>query len=167
MKNKLLFMKRGSTNFLRFAIFLMGAGVLAFCIFALPEMWQSGAEGFPMVRYATSLIMIGMYMTAIPFFILLWQAIKLLDYIDQGKVFSNLSVGALRNIKKCAAVISILYIGGVPLLFPIADADDAPGMLIIGAVIACIPVTIAVFAAVLEKLLQSAIDIKAENDLTV
>jgi ABC-type tungstate transport system substrate-binding protein len=52
-------------------------------------------------------------------------------------------------------------------LYPIADADDAPGLIIIGAAIACAPVVIAVFAAVLERLLQSAIDLKSENDLTV
>ena len=32
---------------------------------------------------------------------------------------------------------------------------------------ACIPLVIATFAAVLEKLLKNAINIKSENDLTV
>ncbi|KKU41158.1 MAG: hypothetical protein UX58_C0010G0002 [Candidatus Wolfebacteria bacterium GW2011_GWB2_46_69] len=145
----------------------MGSIVLALCIFALPEMWQGGSVEFPMVDYAIFLIMMGMYVTAVPFFIALWQTLKLLTYIDQNKAFSELSVKALRNIKRCAAIIAVLYVGGVPLLFPIADAEDAPGMLIIGMIIACAPITVAVFAAVLQKLLQSAIDIKSENDLTV
>lgn len=160
-------MKRGSTNFLRFVIFLLGLGVLALCIFALPSMWRGGSAEFPTASYAVFLIMVGMYVTVVPFYMALWQTLKLLKYIDQNKAFSDLSVKALRNIKRCAGVISLLYVGGVPLLFPIADADDAPGLLIVGAVIACIPVTIAVFAAVLQKLLQNAIDIKSENDLTV
>ncbi|AKM78689.1 TPA: DUF2975 domain-containing protein [Candidatus Wolfebacteria bacterium] len=160
-------MKRGSTNFLRFTVYVMGSIVLALCIFALPEMWQGGSVEFPMVDYAIFLIMMGMYVTAVPFFIALWQTLKLLTYIDQNKAFSELSVKALRNIKRCAAIIAVLYVGGVPLLFPIADAEDAPGMLIIGMIIACAPITVAVFAAVLQKLLQSAIDIKSENDLTV
>ena len=160
-------MKRGSTNFLRFTVYVMGSIVLALCIFALPEMWQGGSVEFPMVDYAIFLIMMGMYVTAVPFFIALWQTLKLLTYIDQNKAFSEFSVKALRNIKRCAAIIAVLYVGGVPLLFPIADAEDAPGMLIIGMIIACAPITVAVFAAVLQKLLQSAIDIKSENDLTV
>ena len=90
-----------------------------------------------------------------------------MSYIDQNKTFSVLSVRALRLIKHCAIVISAFYVGGVPLLLPIAEADDAPGLMLIGAAIACAPIAVAVFAAVLEKLLQNAIDIKAENDLTV
>ena len=159
--------KRGSTHFLRAVIFIMGLGVLALCIFALPAMWKGGSEEFPMASRALFLIMIGMYATAVPFFIALWETLKLLRYIDQNTAFSDLSVKALRNIKQCAVIIAGVYIGGVPLLLPIAQADDAPGLMVIGMAIACAPLVIAVFAAVLERLLQNAIDIKAEADLTV
>jgi hypothetical protein len=160
-------MKKGSTHFLRFIIFLLGLGVLALYIFALPNMWKGGSEEFPAASRAIFLLMIGMYATAAPFFIALWQTLKLLRYIDQNTAFSDLSVQALRNIKYCAIIIAALYVSGVPLLFPIADADDAPGMIIIGMGIACAPIAVAVFAAVLQRLLQNAIDIKSENDLTV
>lgn len=160
-------MKRVSTNFLRFIIFLIGAGVLALCVFALPAMWKGGSAEFPTASDALFLIMIGMYATAVPFFIALWQALKLLSYIDQNKAFSDLSVRAIRNIKHCATIIAVLYVGGVPLLLPIADADDAPGLLPIGMAIACIPIAVAVFAAIFQRLFQNAIDIKSENDLTV
>jgi capsular polysaccharide biosynthesis protein len=45
--------------------------------------------------------------------------------------------------------------------------DDAPGAIVIGLVIIFASIVIAVFAAVLEKLLRTAIDIKSENDLTI
>lgn len=160
-------MKQKSTNFLRFIIILIGTGVLSLCIFALPGMWPGGAKEFPTASRAILLIMIGLYLTAVPFFVALWQSLKLLYYIDKHKAFSDLSVKALRNIKYCATIIGILYIAGVPLLFPIADADDAPGLILFGAAIACAPIAVAVFAAILQKLLQNAIDIKSENDLTV
>jgi hypothetical protein len=168
MKNYLgSLVKRRSTNFLRAAIFFIGIVVIAVCIFGLPAMWKGGSAEFPMASNSILLIMIGLYLTTVPFFIALWQALKLLSYIDQNTAFSDLSVRALRNIKQCAISIAVLYIAGVPLLFPIADADDAPGLMVIGAAIACIPIVIAVFAALLQKLLQNAIDFKAENDLTV
>lgn len=50
---------------------------------------------------------------------------------------------------------------------PVADADDAPGVVLIGMAITFAPIAIVVFAAVLQKLLKNAIDIKSENDLTV
>ncbi|MED4598856.1 DUF2975 domain-containing protein, partial [Bacillus subtilis] len=41
------------------------------------------------------------------------------------------------------------------------------GIIVIGLVIIFASMVIAVFAAVLQKLLKEAIDIKSENDLTV
>lgn len=159
--------KQVSTNFLRLVILLLGVIVLALCIFALPSMWRVGFAEFPMASNSILMIVIGLYITAVPFFVALWQAIKLLGYIDKNTAFSDRSVQALKNIKYCAMIISAVYVVFVPLLFPIADADDAPGLIIMGAVIACAPITVAVFAAVLQKLLQSVIEIKSENDLTV
>lgn len=136
-------------------------------LFALPSMWKGGSAEFPMASRSYLLIMIGAYLTTIPFYIALWQTIKLLGFIDHGKALSVLSVNALRTIKYCAASITIIYMSCVPLLFPIADADDAPGLLIFGFAFACMPLVVAVFAAVLEKLLENAIAIKSENDLIV
>ena len=48
-----------------------------------------------------------------------------------------------------------------------AEVDDAPGLIILGMVIIFASMVIAVFAAVLQRLLQEAINIKSENDLTV
>lgn len=160
-------MRRGSTLFLKAVIFFIGIVVLALCIFALPSMWKGGSEEFPMASLALFFIMIGIYASTVPFFFALWQALKLLSYIDQNTAFSDLSVKSLRNIKRCAIAIAVLYIGIVPLLLPIAQADDAPGLVVIGAVIACAPIVVAVFAAVLQRLLQNAIEIKSENELTV
>ena len=55
----------------------------------------------------------------------------------------------------------------MPLFYLIAEIDDAPGIILIGMVIIFASMVIAVFAAVLQRLLQEAIDIKSENDLTV
>lgn len=160
-------MKRVSTHVLRAALFVIGVGVLALCIFALPAMWKGGSAEFPMASTAVFLIMLVLYATAIPFSIALWQAFKLLGYIDHNTAFSQASVNALKNIKYCAIVFAVLYAACVPLLFPIADADDAPGLLLIGAAIAGAPIAVAVFVAVLQRLFQNAIEIKTENDLTI
>jgi biotin transporter BioY len=113
------------------------------------------------------LVFIDLYATAIPFYFALYQAFKLLIYIDKNTAFSELSVKALKNIKYCAIAISILYVLGMPLFYLIAELDDAPGIILIGMVIIFASMVVAVFAAVLQKLLKNAIDIKSENDLTV
>jgi hypothetical protein len=108
-----------------------------------------------------------MYISAVPFYFALYQAFKLLCYIDKNKAFSQISVKALKNIKYCAITISALYLVIMPFVYLVAEKDDAPGLIIIGMVPIFASMVIAVFAAVLQKLLKEAIDIKSENDLTV
>lgn len=160
-------MVKKGTWILRAAVLGLGLIVLALCIFALPSMWRGVSEQYPVASYALFLVAVGMYMTTVPFYVALWQTLKLLSYIDKNLAFSELSVQALRNIKICAAVIGALYVGGIPLLYPIADADDAPGLILIGTAFACTPIVVAIFAAVLERLLGEAIKMKSENELTV
>lgn len=121
-------MKKGSTWFLRAVVIFLGLGVLALCIFALPSMWRGGSAEFPAASQSIYLIVIGLYATTVPFYIGLWHTFKLLSYIDHDKAFSDFSVKALRTIKYSAIAVSVLYVGGVPLLYPIAQADDAPGL---------------------------------------
>jgi len=154
-------MKRGSTMILRAVIFLIGAGVLALCVIVLPAAILSEEAGY----YRP--LLLGMYVPALPFFAALYQTLKLLSYIDQNKAFSPLSIKALKKIKYCAFIISALYAAGLPCIVYVADRDDAPGAVAIGLVIILASFVIAVFAAVLQRLLQNAIEIKSENDLTV
>lgn len=159
-------MKHGSTYFLRFVISLIGIGVLALC-FALPTIWKGGTEEFSMIGYPLFFIIILVYATVVPFFFALVQAFKLLNYIDHSTAFSDLSVKALKNIRYAATIIAVFYIPIIPLLIPIAEADDAPGLILVGLFVACVPIVVGVFAAILERLLKNAIEIKSENDLTV
>jgi hypothetical protein len=158
-------MKRGSTLFLKTAVILMGIPVLALCIFGLP--WLANNPVNPDYAHILYPILIGMYVSVIPFFVALYQAFKLLSYIDKNQSFSELSIKALKNIKFCAMTISGLYVVIMPFVYLVADLDDAPGLIIIGMVPIFASMVIAVFAAVLQRLLQEAIDIKSENDLIV
>ncbi|KMY54694.1 membrane protein [Bacillus sp. FJAT-27231] len=160
-------MERGTTLFLKIAVIIIGIPVLALCIFLVPEIANFAEELYPDMAYLKYLVLIGLDAAAIPFYFALYQAFKLLHYIDRNEAFSELSVGALKNIKYCAITISILYVFNMPLLYLIAEKDDAPGIILIGLIIIFASIVIAVFAAVLQRLLKAAIDIKSENDLTV
>ncbi|MFC3040840.1 DUF2975 domain-containing protein [Virgibacillus xinjiangensis] len=163
-------MKRGSTLLLKIAVILIGVPILGLCIFLLPqiamEAFEQAGNGAELA-YVVFGILIILYLSAIPFYFALYQAFRLLNYIDQNRAFSQTSVQSLKKIRTCAITISGLYVLALPLIFVIAEWDDAPGLVLIGLVIAGASMVIAVFAAVLKKLLQEAIDIKSENDLTV
>jgi hypothetical protein len=153
--------RHGSTIYLRGTITIIAVIVLALCIFVLP----GGLVGDGLISYRP--IVVGMYVSAIPFFVALYQAMKLLDYIDHNKAFSNKSVRAIKNVKYCAIIISALFGISLPYVYLVADADDAPGVLAIALVIFFASTVITTVAAVLQKLFQNAVDIKHENDLTV
>ncbi|WP_339280810.1 DUF2975 domain-containing protein [Lysinibacillus sp. FSL P2-0066] len=156
-------MKR-ETLFLKIAVFLIGIPVLALCVWVVPRVALDTVEHSPIL---TIVALIGVYATAIAYFVALFTTIKLLSYIDRNIAFSELSVKALIKIKYCAIIISSVYVVGMPLIYYAAEVDDAPGLILIGMVIIFASFVVAVFAAVLQKLLKNAIDIKSENDLTV
>jgi len=158
-------MKQGTTLFLKLAVIFIGIPVLAVGILGLP--WLAKNPVNPDYAHILYPIVIGMYVSAIPFYAALYQAFRLLGYIDRSKAFSEISVKALNNIKKCAITILIVCVLIMPFVYLLADLDDAPGLVIIGMVPIFASMVIAVFAAVLQRLLQEAIDIKSENDLTV
>lgn len=160
-------MKKYSTLFLKIAVFLIGLPVLAACFYILPkiifEMFTMPAKGV-FLLLGVFVIMSG---SAVSFFTALYQAFNLLSYIDNNKAFSELSVTALSKIKICAIIISAFYTAGLPILYMIAELDDAPGVIVIGLVIILALAIIGVFAAVLQELLKNAIELKSENDLTI
>lgn len=160
-------MKKGSTLFLKGVLVFMGVAVLAFCVFAVPTMGPGVNAEFPGIVYPAYVVSILMYASAVPFFFALFNAFMLLVYIDKNQAFEAVTIKALRNIKYSAIAMTVIYFGAMPLFFQIAQMDDAPGMVPIGTIFICAPLVVAVFAAVLEKLVKNVIEIKAENDLTV
>ncbi len=157
-------MKR-ETLFLKFVVILIGIPILALCILGLP--WLANNPVNPAYANILYPIVIGIYISAIPFYIALYKAFRLLNYIDKNIAFSELSVKALKHIKYCAVTISSLYVAMMPFVFLVAEKDDAPGLIIFGTFPIFASMVIAVFAAVLQKLLKNAIDIKSDNDLTI
>ena len=159
-------MKKSSTVFLQVVIILIGIVTLIVMIrFPLTEGRAINLDLFSI--YSDPFIVYG-YLASIPFFVALYQAFTLLGYIGKNKVFSLSSVRALRNIKYCAIIQSILIVMAILYIRTSHNIDDDPaGFIAIGILATFISIVIATAAAVFEKLLQSAVDIKSENDLTV
>ena len=160
--------KKGSTMLLKITLVFMTLIVLVLAVFALPNIYKGALIEFPGVPNVVLGIIIAMYAVTVPYFLVMWQSWKLLILIDQNKGFSEFSIKAFRSIKFASLVGGlILMIGFVPLLYPIAQLQDAPGLLVIGFAFSCIPFVVAIFASLLEKLFQNALDMKSENELTI
>jgi len=106
-------------------------------------------------------------LAVVAFLYALYEAIKLLNYVDADKVFSEAAVKALKHIKYSALVVSGLYILLMPYLYFIAQGKDAPGIIAICCICAGSAFVVATFVAVLQRVIQNAVELKSENDLTV
>lgn len=154
-------MKKGSTLFLKTVIWVIGLAAIAFCTLVLPAgIRAEDADGYRP-------ILMSLYVSAIPFLLALYQGLKLLSYIDENKAFSKLSLTALKNIKYCGIAIGAWFSLWMPYVYLVAEKDDAPGVIVIGLFIIFASSVVATFAAVLQKLMQSGLELKTENDLTV
>ncbi len=159
-------MKRTSIVFLQAVIVLIGIVALAILIwFPLTEGRATNLDLFSI--YFDKLILYG-YVASIAFFVALYKAFKLLGYIGQNKVFSSNSVKTLKSIKYCAIALSILIVmAGVYIRIFHSKEDDPAGFLAICIVTTFVSIVVATAAAIFEKLLQNAVDMKTENDLTI
>lgn len=108
------------------------------------------------------------YLASIAFFVALYQAFTLLRYIGQDRAFSLESVKALRTIKRCAMALVAMIAGAVAYLFvAVRGKDDIAGGVAVGLFMMFASAVIGAAAAVFERLLQTAVEMKSENDLTV
>src|SRR3989344_5409413 len=111
-----IFMKKGSTLFLKVVICLIAIGALAGMIW-FPQT-EGRAANLDLISIYTDPFIIYIYIASTPFFVGLYQAFKLLNFIDGSYAFSQGAVNATAS-------------------------------------------------AIFQKLLQNAVDLKSENDLTV
>jgi uncharacterized membrane protein YbjE (DUF340 family) len=160
-------MKRSSTLFLKVVILLIAIGALVVMI-RFPQT-EGRAANLDLISIYKDPFIIYIYIASIPFFAALYQAFKLLGYIDKNKVFSQVSVNAVRNIKYCGVAIVAFIVAAEAYLFIVqrGKSDDIAGGVAMGLFIIFVSVIVATAAAVFQKLLQNAVDIKSENDLTV
>lgn len=160
--------KKGSTIFLQVVVVLIGIGALAFML------WEPHIEGRnvnaanfeiyfkdPFLAYA--------YTASIAFFVALYQAFKLLGYTGRNEVFSQAAIKTLRIIKYCAMILVAFIVGAEGYFFLVQRKveEDIAGGAMIGLVVILISVVVAIAAAMFERTLQNAIELKSENDLTV
>lgn len=158
-------MKKKETLFLKLVIILIIISVITFLIyFTIPlknELSQSYEERDFLPIFSV------IYLSAVPFLYGLYQSFRLLTFVDRNKAFSTLAISSLKRIKLSSLAISAIFTIHLPFIFKIADMDDAPGLILIALIIIFATFVVATFAAVLQKILQNALEIKSENELTV
>ncbi len=159
-------MNKKSIIFLQAVIMLIGLVTLMLLIwFPLTEGRATNLDLFSI--YADPLILY-VYVFSSAFFVALYQAFKLLHYIGKNKVFSPNSVNTLKRIKQCAIILSFAIVGaGIFIILFHSEEDDPAGFIGLSIIATLVAAVVATAAATFEKVLQSAVGLKSENDLTI
>jgi hypothetical protein len=161
-------MKRSSTLFLQVVVVLIGIGALALMLW-VPHLEGRNAHATVFQVYFNDPFLAYAYLGSIAFFAALYQAFKLLGYVGRNEVFSQRSVKALRTIKHCALTL-VGFLLGAEVYFNLiqrAKGEDIAGGVMMGLFLIFVSLVIATAAAVFERTLQKAVEMKSENDLTV
>ena len=160
-------MKRGPTIFLQIVIVLFGIGLLAALLWE-PQVEGRNVHATQFEIYFKDPFLAYIYLAFIPFFVGLYYAFKMLGYARRDEIFSQRSVLALRTIKYCALVTAIFILGALAYIFIfVRGTDDIAGGVAMGVMITFVSIVITATAAVFERILQNAVHVKSENDLTV
>src|SRR6185295_6838895 len=102
------------------------------------------------------------YLAFVPFFVALYQGFKLLGWARRDEVFLQHSVRAVQIIKYCAITTAIFILGAEAYLFIfIRGKDDIAGGVMMGVFIVFVSAVIATAAAMVERKLQNAVDLKS------
>jgi hypothetical protein len=163
-------MNRRSTLFLKAVIVLIALGAL-FALIRFPQT-EGRAANLNLISIYSDPLIIYFYIGSVPFFVALYQAIKLLGFVERNHIFTESAVNTVKKIKYCSLTLSgfvaasVVYIGAMAKMNPHPE-DDPAGFVMVGMIAVLLSVIVATAIAVFQKLLQNAVDIKSENDLTV
>ncbi len=142
-------MNRIPSIILRILIILSAGAGLVVSVFALPAFGTAIAKNFPDYSFLQYPIIMGLYAAALCFFYALLQFWLLLNGIDRD---GQLLAKKLKAIRISAIVFSVLYaLCAMPIIFLAADANDAPGLILLGMYLVSFPIGAGAIAAILEK----------------
>src|SRR3954466_12978066 len=126
-------MKRSATLFLKVVILLIAIGVLAGMI-RFPQT-EGRAANLDLISIYKDPFIIYIYIGSIPFFVGLYQAFKLLNFIDANKAFSQGAVNTLKNMK-FASLSLIVFIALAEIYIRLfAHGDDPAGPTALGILV--------------------------------
>ena len=156
-------MKRGFTIFLQVLIVLLGVGVLAALLWE-PQVEGRNVNATLFEIYFKDPFLAYIYLAFVPFFVGLYQAFKILEYVRRNEIFSQRSVQALRIIKYCALTTALFIVGAEAYIFIfVRGTDDVAGGVMMGAFIIFVSAITATAAAVSERILQRAVERKISH----
>lgn len=133
----------------RFVVVLM-----AVMLFALPRILELYSQYRFLTESGTVAVMVSFYSCAVFIFIALWFMDALLRSILRGEVFVRANVVRIRRIRLCCGLVSLICLPAAVFYLPLS---------FLAVIMAFLCLAVSVVASVMD----AAVTIREENDLTV
>lgn len=152
-------------KWLLFIVVFSGLAVLLLCIFAIPYLASAATVNNPEFEGLKIPVMVYIYLTTVPFYAGLYEAVKICRGILKGADFTNANVRSLVRISRYAFAEVVLYLTGAVLLW--AFNAQHPTVFFLILVIVFIAVTLSTFSAALAYIIKKAVLLREENEQTI
>jgi hypothetical protein len=140
---------------LKAAIVLLAILTLGWLVL-FPQVEGRNANSDSLSLYFNDPFLAYVYVGSIPFFVMIFQTIKLLSYADKKRIFSNYTLKALKIIKYCSA-LSISFIIGAVIILVFGPEDDKPPIIGIGTLLIAFHLFIVAAANSLQRIIERRI----------
>ncbi|WP_164507115.1 DUF2975 domain-containing protein [Companilactobacillus furfuricola] len=140
--------------FVLFFVFILGWGVISSIIKGSVFKLQLITAGF-------------LFIGALIVFVISYYLFKVFHLMDKQQFFTQTSLHAVKMIRNLFIGEFVDLLGIMPFVYYLADDGDAPGIIIIVGAVVFLPLAISAFISAMQQILIKAINMKAENDLTI
>jgi hypothetical protein len=149
-------MKSSSALFFQVVIVLIGIGAVALLLWE-PHIEGRNAHATTFEIYFKDPFLAYVYLGSTPFFVALYRAFGLFGHVRQNYAFSEVTVDALRAIKRCAIDIIGFVAGAVIIIIINGDNEDRPAGVFMCFLVVFASGVIAITAAMFGRQLQKTL----------
>lgn len=146
-------MKKWASLFLKLSVIACAIPVLFFCIRILPGIISGALGEYPELLWAKYPMYIGFYLSGVLSLYVFSQTFRLLRLVDKGQVKDSMTHGILKTIRWSSLSISLVYLMMSPVVYYVADHEDAPGILLIELIILFVWIAVASLSIIFSSLL--------------
>ena len=152
-------------KWLKGIVMIAAAVGLIFCFWIVPLLGKDAVSMYPELDYMFFPCLSFIWITAIPFYMALWESWNICGKISKDQSFCEENANSLKRISILSIIECAFYLMAaiILMLFNLLH----PSILLIMLFILFVGVSISIFTATLSHLVKKASDLKQENDLTI
>ena len=158
-------MRSNKTSILKFSIVILALTVLYLSVFWLSKTISAYQSDYHNLLTVLNVIKYGLYTSAIFFFVGIYFILELINLIEKDIFFSKKALNNLSFLKYIIFTILVLY--SSVLLYVYIRVGFIKSIFIVGGLVIFITAFLIIFIEIFIQLLEKAVNIKLENDLTI